>query len=136
VAVTARSGDTHDGDDLVVVSAPVDGLEVPLERVADAAPHASLLLVTGDPRADGGPDGRDGPGGAADVEEQRATRLQGAVRLVAAAHAGGLPVVGAFHQPAIDGYEWHRGFEARLGLFDRDRNARPAARELPGSPAG
>jgi hypothetical protein len=30
-------------------------------------------------------------------------------------------VVGAFHLPAIDGYEWHRGFDARLGLFDRDR---------------
>ena len=40
---------------------------------------------------------------------------------------GGLAIAGAFHQPAVDGYEWHRGFDARLGLFDRDRNPRPAA---------
>jgi hypothetical protein len=35
-------------------------------------------------------------------------------------------VRGAFVLPAVDGYEWHRGFDAQLGLFDRDRNPRPA----------
>ena len=57
----------------------------------------------------------------------RAARLAHAVELVGRAHADGLALVGAFHQPAVDGYEWHRGFDARLGLFDRDRNPRPAA---------
>jgi beta-glucosidase len=44
---------------------------------------------------------------------------------VTIARGDGVDVVGAFHQPAVDGYEWHRGFDARLGLFDRDRNPRP-----------
>lgn len=112
VAVAARPGDSGQRHDLLVVSAPVDGLEPALERVADAAPHAGVLVVTGDP---GEGDGED-----------RAERLRAAARTIAGAHAGGLPIVGAFHQPAIDGYEWHRGFTARLGLFDRDRDPKPA----------
>ena len=140
VAVSVRAGDPHDGDDLLVVGAPVDRLEVPLERVAAAAPHASVLVVTGDPGDDGGTGGQDEPGGqgrSGGDDERRARRLERAVTLVGDAHAGGLPIVGAFHQPAVDGYEWHRGFGARLGLFDRDRNPRPAAAALPGRrPAG
>jgi beta-glucosidase len=102
------------------VSAPVDELEPALERVADAAPNARALVVTGDP--------------AEGDDERRADRLGGAAGAVTAAHGGGLQIVGAFHQPAIDGYEWHRGFTARLGLFDRDRNPRPtlAAWRAPG----
>jgi beta-glucosidase/6-phospho-beta-glucosidase/beta-galactosidase len=112
VAVTARPGDRHEHDDLLVLNAAVDRLEEPLEHVSSAAPHARLLVVTGDadPAAD----------------ERRAERLRRAVRTVAAAAHDGVPIVGAFHQPAIDGYEWHQGFDARLGLFDRDRNVRPA----------
>jgi beta-glucosidase/6-phospho-beta-glucosidase/beta-galactosidase len=120
VAVAARPGDRHDGDDLLVVGAPVDGIEGALERVADDAGHARLLVVTGDP---GTTDDADGA--------PRTARLQDAVDLVAGAAAGGLPIAGAFHQPAIDGYEWHRGFDARLGLFDRDRNPRPVLAALP-----
>jgi beta-glucosidase/6-phospho-beta-glucosidase/beta-galactosidase len=120
VAVTARPGDPGQHQDLLLVSAPVDELEPALERVADAAPNARALVVTGDP--------------AEGDDERRAERLGGAARAVAAAHGGGLQIVGAFHQPAIDGYEWHRGFTARLGLFDRDRNPRPilAAWRAPG----
>jgi beta-glucosidase len=129
VAVAARPGDPHDRDDLLVVSAPVDRLERWLEQVADAASHARCLVVTGDPGAD-----QDAPG--ARTDERRAERLRSAVRTVAGAAAGGLDVVGAFHQPAVDGYEWHRGFTARLGLFDRDRTPRPALTALPRPPAG
>ncbi len=90
---------------------------------ADAAP--------GDLRENGDADGR-AVGGA---DERRATRLARAVTMVREATAGGVAIVGAFHQPAVDGYEWHRGFDARLGLFDRDRNPRPAVAALPPSPA-
>jgi beta-glucosidase/6-phospho-beta-glucosidase/beta-galactosidase len=150
VAVTARAGEPHDGDDLLVVGAPVDGLEASLEAVADTAPHARCLVVTGDPETGepGDPEtgvaagGTGDDGGAVrggngdDPDQRRAGRLQAAVRTVAGAHAGGLPVVGAFHQPAVDGYEWHRGFDARLGLFDRDRTPRATLTVLTDGPAG
>jgi beta-glucosidase len=149
VAVTARPAgerhraETRDGDDLLVVAAPVDGLEGALERIAEDAADARMLVVTGDPGADdaiagvafadpaSGDAAAAASGTAAGVSERRAQRLAGAVAVVADARAGGLPIVGAFHQPAIDGYEWHRGFDAHLGLFDRDRNPRPAVRSLP-----
>ncbi|HET6950500.1 MAG TPA: family 1 glycosylhydrolase [Acidimicrobiales bacterium] len=137
VAVAWRPGDPHEHDDLLVVSAPVDGLARPLDRVADEVGHAGVLVVTGDPGAGtGAGDGGGGPDGAATGDDDtRRERLAGAVREVAGAQDGGLAVVGAFHQPAIDGYEWHRGFAARLGLFDRDRNPRAALDALPAASA-
>lgn len=117
VAVAARPGTEPDGRDLHVVSATADDLEASLERTLEADRESRLLVVTGDP---------DGWG-----EE----RLARAVRTVGEAAAGTAAIVGAFVQPAIDGYEWHRGFEARLGLFDRDRNPRPALDALPGGVA-
>lgn len=129
VAVSARRGDRHEHDDLLVVGAPADRLEPALEQAIDAASHARLLVVTGDP----GPLDVDIDADA-DVHGPRARRLQSAVRTIAGAHTGGTTIVGAFHQPAIDGYEWHRGFDARLGLFDRDRNPRPAFTALPVAP--
>jgi beta-glucosidase/6-phospho-beta-glucosidase/beta-galactosidase len=117
VAVAASPDGAHDRDDLVVVSATVDELETSLEQLADASPEASIVVTTGDPDAD------------AD-DDRRTERLQAAVRTVADARRDGITVVGAFHLPAIDGYEWHGGFDARLGLFDRDRNPRPALESL------
>jgi beta-glucosidase/6-phospho-beta-glucosidase/beta-galactosidase len=102
VAVTARPDEPREADDLLVVNAAVDELETPLERAADVFPGAGIVVVTGDPTGEG--------------------KVQRAADTVAAAHRDGMRVVGAFHLPAIDGYEWHRGFDARLGLFDRDRN--------------
>jgi beta-glucosidase len=135
VAVAARPDERHEGDDLLVVGAPVDRLEVPLEQVADAAPHARVLVVTGDPGTSAGPPTEDGvPDDEARDQDARARRLARAIVTVADADAGGLPVVGGFHQPAVDGYEWHQGFAARCGLFDRDRNPRPALAALPGRP--
>ena len=49
VAVTARPGEPREADDLLVVSAPVDQLEAPLEQVAGAFPDAGIVVVTGDP---------------------------------------------------------------------------------------
>jgi beta-glucosidase/6-phospho-beta-glucosidase/beta-galactosidase len=114
VAVTARPGEPHQGDDLVVVSAAVDELEAPLAQAADAFPDVGIVVVTGDATGEG--------------------RVQRAVDAVADAHRDGLGVVGAFHLPAIDGYEWHRGFDARLGLFDRDRGPKDALGALPTGP--
>jgi beta-glucosidase/6-phospho-beta-glucosidase/beta-galactosidase len=111
VAVTARPGEPREADDLLVVSAPVDGLETPLEQVAGAFPDAGIVVVTGDPTGEG--------------------RVQRAADAVATAHRDGMRVVGAFHLPAVDGYEWHRGFDARLGLFDRDRAPKDALGSLP-----
>jgi beta-glucosidase/6-phospho-beta-glucosidase/beta-galactosidase len=110
VAVTARPGEPREADDLLVVSAAVDELEAPLERAAEAFPDVGIVVVTGDPTGGG--------------------RVQRAAATVAAAHRDGVHVVGAFHLPAIDGYEWHRGFDARLGLFDRDRNPKDALAAL------
>lgn len=158
VAVTARPGVERHGDDLLVVAAPVDELARALERAAEVAEDARFLVLTGDPAAGeaaGAPPGaerdgagpgeeqveeedEEGEGARPEAEERRAERLQRAVEAVDDAVAGGLRVVGAWHQPAIDGYEWHRGFAARLGLFDRDREPRPALEVLPverGSPA-
>jgi beta-glucosidase len=120
-AATDPSAPDRDPSDLLVVSAPVGDLARELERTADAVPDAELLVVTGDP-APGSP-----------VERQQ--RLEVAVTAVAGAAAGGVTVRGGFVLPAVDGYEWHRGFDAELGLFDRDRNARPSLRALPGTTA-
>ena len=124
VAVTARPdarGGRTDADELAVVSAPVTGLEWALERAVDAGGGAELLVVTGDP-------------GSGDDAGERARRLAAAVNVVEGAATGGARVRGSFVLPAVDGYEWHRGFDAKLGLFDRDRNPRPALDALPRPP--
>jgi beta-glucosidase/6-phospho-beta-glucosidase/beta-galactosidase len=111
LAVAARPGEPRDADDLLVVSAPVDELETPLEQVAEAFPDAGIVVVTGDPTGEG--------------------RVQRAVDAVAGAQRDGVGLVGAFLLPAIDGYEWHRAFDARLGLFDRDRAPKDSLGSLP-----
>lgn len=125
VALSHAPDRPRDHDDLVVVSAPVDDLERRLEQVAEAVPDAGLVVVTGDPAP---PEPVAGTADGAMPEARRADRLRRAAAVVTGASEGGLDVVGAFHQPAVDGYEWHRGFDARLGLFDRDRNPRPTLR--------
>jgi beta-glucosidase/6-phospho-beta-glucosidase/beta-galactosidase len=121
VAVTPRlsPGQRRDDDDLLVVSAPVTEVERELERVAEAAPDAEVLVVIGD------------PSDASDEDKSR--RLRTATHAVA---TSGLNVRGGFVLPAVDGYEWHRGFTPKLGLFDRDRNPRQAVSALAAQEAG
>ncbi|HEX6420071.1 MAG TPA: family 1 glycosylhydrolase [Acidimicrobiales bacterium] len=114
VAVSARPGVPWQGDDRLVVAATPDRLARALEEVAGAAPDAHVLVVTGDAGTGRGPDD-----------------LAQAARAVAGAAAGGVPVAGVFVQPAVDGYEWHREFDACLGLFDRDREPKSALGALP-----
>ena len=50
-----------------------------------------------------------------------------ACRDVAVARADGVDIRVWMWEPAIDGYEGKAGFDAKLGLFDRDRIEKPAA---------
>jgi beta-glucosidase len=65
-------------------------------------------------------------GVATNDEDERATKVEAALSQVREAIDEGIDVRGFFHRTAVDGYEWHDGFNARWGLFDRDRNPRPA----------
>lgn len=124
VAVTARleepdepgAQERGNPDDLLAVIAPVDRLVRPLEQVAEQFGERGVLVVTGDP--------------STDDDERRTENLRRAAAAVADARRDGLDVRGAFHLSAVDGYEWHHGFAARRGLFDRDRNPRPALSAL------
>ena len=42
--------------------------------------------------------------------------------VVEAMRADDLPIVGYFHDTAIDGYEWRAGFDTQRGLIARDRS--------------
>ena len=117
----------HESDDLVVVSAPVDDLErAARARRPTTRPTPASSWSPATPPPGTAPRRR-----SAGRRRRRSARGRGgrapgdppgrAVTAVREAQAGGLAIVGAFHQPAVDGYEWHRGFDARLGLFDRDR---------------
>jgi beta-glucosidase len=59
-------------------------------------------------------------------EDERAGKLTASLAQVQEAISEGLDVRGFFYRTAIDGYEWHDGFNVSWGLFDRDRNPRPA----------
>jgi beta-glucosidase len=65
-------------------------------------------------------------GVATNDEDERASKVEASLAQVRDAIDEGIDVRGFFHRTAIDGYEWHDGFNARWGLFDRDRNPRPA----------
>ena len=44
--------------------------------------------------------------------------------------ADGVDLMGWFHDTAVDGYEWVRGFEAPRGLLTRDRRPKDSALRL------
>lgn len=53
-------------------------------------------------------------------------RLDATLAEVRAARDDGVELRAWFAEPAVDGYEWEAGFGPQLGLWDRDRNPRPA----------
>lgn len=67
--------------------------------------------------------------GTKDPDEQ-AEKLRGTAEQIAESASDGIDIRGAFWWTAIDGYEPATGFEVPWGLFDRERNARPAVEEL------
>jgi beta-glucosidase len=69
-------------------------------------------------------------GVATNDEDERAAKVEAALDQVHEAIDEGVDVRGFFHRTAVDGYEWHDGFNAHWGLFDRDRNPRPALEVL------
>jgi beta-glucosidase len=92
-----------------------------LRRVHDDLPRRELLVTgfgcataAGDPRQD----------------EWRVEVVQASVGQIAAAVADAVPVRGAFHAVAVDGYEWEDGLTVHRGIFDRDRRPKESARVL------
>jgi hypothetical protein len=92
-----------------------------LRRVHDALPRRDLL-VTGFGCATAAADPRQ--------DEWRVEVVQGSVEQIRAAVADGVPVRGALHRGAVDGYEWEHGLTVDRGLFDRDRRVKESARVL------
>jgi beta-glucosidase len=62
-----------------------------------------------------------------DDEAERTGYVEDVLGIVADAITGGADVRGLFWWTGVDNYEWHDGYEVRFGLFDRDRNPKPAA---------
>ena len=113
VAVTFEGTYATGADGRVVRARRPEDLVGLLHRLADACPDRPLwvaghLASVGDPAGD------------AEAAEQATTELE-------AARADGIAADRWVWEPAIDGYEGAAGFDARLGLFDRDRRRKPAA---------
>ncbi|MFL6204491.1 MAG: family 1 glycosylhydrolase [Acidimicrobiales bacterium] len=62
-----------------------------------------------------------------DDEDERATYVREVLHHVQEALRAGVDVRGLFWWTGVDCYEWHQGDTLDFGLFDRDRNPRPAA---------
>ena len=62
-----------------------------------------------------------------DDEAERSAYVEDVLGVVADAITGGVDVRGLFWWTGVDNYEWHKGYDVRFGLFDRDRNPKPAA---------
>ena len=60
-------------------------------------------------------------------DRQRAACLERGLQVTSDAIARGVDVRGLFHWPAVDNYEWPRGYDVQFGIIDRDRNIRPSA---------
>ena len=62
-----------------------------------------------------------------DDDQQRNDYVEAVLDIARGAIAGGVDLRGIFWWTGIDNYEWGQGFDVRFGLFDRDRNPKPAA---------
>lgn len=67
-------------------------------------------------------------------DEWRGAVLEEVLAAVGDARRSGL--LGYFHDSAVDGYEWSRGFDAPRGLITRDRAVKPSARRLGAAAVG
>jgi beta-glucosidase len=93
-----------------------EGLRLVLERLAEELPGRDLLVAE--------------HGVGTDDDDWREEILKGSLRHVEEAVDGGIPVKGFFHWTAVDNYEWLHGYEVQFGLFDRERNPKPASASL------
>jgi beta-glucosidase len=90
-----------------------EGLGHVLDRLAEAHPGRALLVC-------------EAGIGTAD-EAERTAYVEDVLGIVQDAITGGVDVRGLFWWTGVDNYEWHRGYDVQFGLFDRDRNPKPAA---------
>ena len=90
-----------------------EGLGHVIHRLAEAHPGRPLLVCEA--------------GIGTDDETERTGYVEDVLGIVADAITGGVDVRGIFWWTGVDNYEWHHGFDVRFGLFDRDRNPKPAA---------
>lgn len=103
-------------DDGVVVWS--EGLALTLHRLAEMLPQRPLAVTSyGAPTADAAWQG----------DEARLAR-----RVILDAVGDGIPIEAAIWSTAIDGWAFEHGFSLAAGLFDRDREPRPALRAWTG----
>lgn len=76
-----------------------------LHRVAEQAPDRQIVVIG--------------------QQVENPDRLSGVLAELEGSLADGVPLVGWFAEPAIDGYEALPGFRRQTGLWDRDRAPRP-----------
>jgi beta-glucosidase len=93
-----------------------EGLRLVLERLAEELPGRDLLVAE--------------HGVGTDDDDWREEILKESLLHVEEAVDGGIPVKGFFHWTAVDNYEWLHGYDVAFGLFDRDRNPKPASAGL------
>lgn len=82
-------------------------LGVLLQRMADRLPQPLVVASNGI---------------ATTNDAWRAELLEETLQVVASVRSDGVPLVGYFHDTAIDGYEWRAGFATQRGLIARDRS--------------
>lgn len=90
-----------------------EGLSLCLERLAAELPGRALCVAE--------------CGLGTDDDEARARYLEECIERVGAAIDDGIDVRGFFHWTGVDNYEWAHGYDARFGIFDRDRNPKGSA---------
>jgi beta-glucosidase len=93
-----------------------EGLAVTLRRLADELPGRDLLVCE--------------HGVGTEDDDWREEVLRSSLELIEDAVDDGLPVKGFFHWTAVDNYEWSHGYDVPFGLFDRDRDPKPASAAL------
>ncbi len=91
-------------------------LGVALRRAHELLPDRTLVVAS--------------TGFATEDDDWRDDLLNRSLGEVRRAAQDGVPVEAFFHDTAIDGYEWTRGFATSKGLFDRDRRPRPSLARL------
>ena len=102
-------------DGLVVWS---EGLALTLHRLAEVLPQRPLAVTSyGAPTTDAAWQG----------EQARLAR-----QVILEAVSDGIPIEAALWSTAIDGWAFQHGFSLAAGLFDRDREPRPALRAWTG----
>lgn len=90
-----------------------EGLAHVLHRLAEAHPGRPLLVCEA--------------GVGTDDEAERSAYVEDVIGVVRDALGSGIDVRGLFWWTGVDNYEWHQGYDVQFGLFDRDRNPKPAA---------